>query len=186
MAAIVPLLQYKVCRRTRHTRSHQARQSSRREFGLLLFLEIVGRSHTNTTRRRLKQGLKKSSAASATHASASAAGQKKFGTTDCESPCRIAIEDSENSPRLPVRRARAYGDFRPAHHFEVVAPLRVDGACARARAENSADGSALAAARDCADDRAHSRADGRALLCRPRLTVVAHRALVINLHGLAV
>src|SRR5436190_1349104 len=86
----------------------------------------------------------------------------------------------------PIRLDKAPRRDLACCYSEVVAPLRVDGARARARAEYRADGRALAAAGDRADDRADRRADGRALLGRLRLVLVAHRALVINLHGLAI
>src|SRR2546423_13122400 len=55
MAAIVPVLQHKVCRRT-HTRTLPPGSTKPpTRFGLLLFRENVGRTHTNTTRPRLKQ-----------------------------------------------------------------------------------------------------------------------------------
>src|SRR2546423_3652990 len=68
MAAIVSVLYHKFCRRT-HTRSHPTRQSFRRESALFLFREIVGRSHTNTTRPAFETRLetKSSAAARLTH-----------------------------------------------------------------------------------------------------------------------
>src|SRR5829696_5110540 len=86
----------------------------------------------------------------------------------------------------PVRRAGADGHLAAAQQFEVSAALDVDGAGARTRADDGADGRALAAARDGADDGADRRADGRALRgLRAAAVVVTHRALVVHLHRLA-